>query len=63
MKKPRKSEPKADPNNDPAHLFRYYRKLSLDPSKSETERFYARQHMMDCWNAIPGLTSNLDIKD
>jgi len=62
--KPRKSEPKADPNG-PAQLFRYYRKLSLDPSKSETERAYARHHMMDCWSVIPwGIAANvLDMKD
>jgi hypothetical protein len=59
----RKPEPKEDPN-DPAHLFHFYRKQSIDPSKSEIERAVARSAMMDCWSRVPwGLAGDvLDMK-
>jgi hypothetical protein len=59
-----KQEQQDDPN-DPARLFHFYRKQSIDPSKSEIERAVARNAMMDCWNRVPwGLAANiLDMKD
>jgi hypothetical protein len=62
---PRKRNQSADdPLSDPIRLFRHFRKLSLDQSKTEIERTAARHHMMDCWSAIPwGLAADvLDMK-
>jgi hypothetical protein len=62
--KARKRKPAADEADNPIHLFHYYRKLSLDQSKSEAARSYARHHMMDVWSVLPwGLAADiLDMK-
>jgi hypothetical protein len=63
--KPCKSKQSKDVPNNPAYLFHYFRKLSIDPTKSETERNRARNDMMDVWSVLPwGLAANiLDMKD
>ena len=41
-------------------LFHRFRKVSLDPTISETERSVARNHMMNVWSVLPwGLASNI----
>jgi hypothetical protein len=44
----------------PIRLFHRFRKVSLDPAISETERAAAHHHMMDVWSVLPwGLASNI----
>jgi hypothetical protein len=44
----RKPAPKDDPN-DPVKMFRYFYRISRDPTKSDVERFRAR---LDCADLI-----------
>jgi hypothetical protein len=62
---PGKRKPTYDPHSNPIRLFQYFRKQSIDPSKSEAERAAARNHMMDCWSRVPwGLAADvLDMKE